>query len=96
MKFHDIRTELENVGPVKKMDIVDLIIYAGQHYCTEIHYWPALEALTVTLYSEQAYKNRILSKFSDMYLVKTIFHLPVEASDIIEAENSPTEPICPF
>lgn len=87
MKFNDIKTELENVGPVKKMDIVDLIIYNGPHYCTEFHYWPGLESLTVTLYSEQAYKNRIASKFSEMYVVKTIFHLPVEASDIIEAEQ---------
>lgn len=93
MKFNDIKTELENVGPVKKMDIVDLIIYGGQHYCTEFHYWPALESLTVTLYSGQAYKNRIPSKFIDMYLVKTIFHLPVEASDIIEAE---AVSVCPF
>ena len=92
MKFNDIKTELENVGPVKKMDIVDLIIYNGPHYCTEIHYWPGIEALTITLYSEQAYKNRIASKFSHMYVVKTIFHLPVEASDIIEAE---TVSVCP-
>jgi len=94
MKFMDIRTEIENVGSVKKLDIVNLIIYGGEHYCTEIHYWPGLEALTVTLYSEQAYKKRIASKFSDMYVVKTIFHLPVQPSDIIEAETETKN--CPF
>jgi len=82
MKFHDIRTELENVESVKKLDIVNLIIYGGEHYCTEIHYWQNIEAMTVTLYSKQAYSNRITSELCDMYLFKTIFHLPVMASDV--------------
>lgn len=87
MRFMDIRAELENVGPVKKLDIVNLIIYSGEHYCTEIHYWPGLEAMTVTLFSLEAYNNRIYSRLSTTYHVKTIFHLPVESSDIIEAEQ---------
>lgn len=93
MKFNDIKTEIENVGPVKKLDIVDLIIYDGPHYCTEIHYWPALEAMTVTLFSEKAYQMRIYSKLSTNYHLKTIFHLPITDADIAEAE---TVPVCPF
>lgn len=87
MNLQDIRTKFETSVTIKELDIVNLVIYGGQHYCTEFHYWPGLEALTVTLYSEQAYKNRVASKFSHMYVVKTIFHLPVDPSDIIEAEQ---------
>lgn len=87
MNIYDIRTELETVANIKKIDIVNLILYTDQHFCTEIHYWPCLEAMTVTLFSQQAYNNRIASQLSDRYLVKTIFHLPVDPSDIIEAEQ---------
>lgn len=87
MNIYDIRTELETVANIKKIDIVNLILYTDKHFCTEIHYWQNLEAMTVTLYSKQAYNNRIASKLSDRYLVKTIFHLPVDPSDIIEADQ---------
>lgn len=86
MKFHDVRTEL-NVGPVKKLDIVNLIVYGGEHYCTEVHYWPGLEAMTVTLFSLEAYNNRVYSKLSTTYHVKTIFHLPVDPSDIVSTDE---------
>ena len=94
MNIYDIRTELETVASVKKIDIVNLILYTNQHFCTEIHYWPNLEAITVTLFSQQAYNNRIASKLSDMYLIKTIFHLPVDPADLIEAEAENKK--CPF
>ena len=96
MNIQDIRTELETSVIIKKLDIVNLVIYGGPHYCTEIHYWSNLEALTVTLYSEQAYKNRIASKLCDMHLVKTIYHMAITEADIIEAKASAINPVCPF
>lgn len=93
MKINDILAEFETPVTIKRIDIVDLVLYNGAHYCTMIHYWPNLQSMTVTYYSEQAYNTRYESKYVNEYLIKTIFHLPVEASDIIEAE---TVPVCPF
>lgn len=91
MNIQDILTEFDKPVTIKELKIVDLV-FIGPHYCTEIYHWPNLQKITVLLYSHKMYENMIKSEFADEFIVKTIFHLPVQPSDIIEAETVK----CPF
>ncbi len=61
-----------------------------KHEMTAYFYYPNIKKLSVYVCSAE-YWNKV--SLSLEYLHKVVYHLPIEASDIIEAEKTP---VCPF
>lgn len=90
MKIQDICEQFKTLE-IKEIAINPFIsISTGKHDITAFFYYPNLKKMSIYLLSHETCKMLDTNK---EYFLKIVYHLPVEASDIIEAE---TVPVCPF
>lgn len=83
MKIQDM-CEQFNAMEIKEIAVNPFIsVYTEKHEITAFFYYPNIKKLSIYLLSNDTFN--VLDENSE-YLIKVVHHLPIEASDIIEAE----------